>query len=263
MGLRYIRDVKRPTREYLTTSYGAIPLTAITRAVQSFSTADQLDSALTAIMDGWSIAIRDERDALQLILTDLLSSAAEDGANAAVQMWFDEFGLGKFAGVDDEGIFKNLFREVAPRGIRANLFKNIGNLITDLDETTVKRVRQIISQGIKRGDTADQIAASLSTFIDDDQLTDERAQLIAQTEVNNVLSQAALEANLAMGADEKAWVTVGDDRVSQTICAPNEGDGEIPIKDTHQSGHLHPSGHPRCRCTEVYFGVDVKKLRGL
>ncbi|KKL18208.1 hypothetical protein LCGC14_2477840, partial [marine sediment metagenome] len=60
----------------------------------------------------------------------------------------------------------------------------------------------------------------------------------------------------------KQWITVGDDRVSQLICQPNEaGSGRgIPIDASFESGHVTTPGHPRCRCSVAFFGATRDQI---
>lgn len=88
-----------------------------------------------------------------------------------------------------------------------------------------------------------------------------RAELIATTEMNNAMSQGTLDRAASMGATKKEWITVGDDRVSELICEPNGGQGEIALPRTFQSGHERPSGHPRCRCALGTFGATRATVR--
>ncbi len=88
-----------------------------------------------------------------------------------------------------------------------------------------------------------------------------RAELIANTEMNDAMSAGALERGASLGATGKEWLTVGDSEVDDVICLPNEGQGEIKIAGTFQSGHRRPPGHPRCRCAIVTSGATRATLR--
>ena len=91
-----------------------------------------------------------------------------------------------------------------------------------------------------------------------------RAGLVANTEINDMMSFGAWSKADSMGATEKAWLTVGDDDVSTAICLPNETQGKIGMKENFNSGHPFPSGHPRCRCSLSTFGASsASAARGL
>jgi hypothetical protein len=88
-----------------------------------------------------------------------------------------------------------------------------------------------------------------------------RAELIANTEMNDAMSAGALERGASLGATTKEWLTVGDSEVDDVICLPNEGQGEIKITGIFQSGHRRPPGHPRCRCAIVTSGATRATVR--
>jgi len=131
-------------------------------------------------------------------------------------------------------------------------------LVDGLNEETVKQISNVISDGIKnkRGIPGiksdirhkfDWMARGAPSDIKGLTLAS-RAEMIARTETSNALSQASLGRMKDMGIEGKEWVTSGDDRVSKTICAPNEAQGVIAVDEAFQSGHDAPPGHPRCRC---------------
>ena len=79
----------------------------------------------------------------------------------------------------------------------------------------------------------------------------DRKRVIAETETRYATGEAnRLEAE-SRGAKFQAWMTVGDDRVSD-VCRNNEAAGWIGLKDKYPSGHQTPPAHPRCRCTIAY-----------
>lgn len=88
-----------------------------------------------------------------------------------------------------------------------------------------------------------------------------RAELIANTEMNDAMSAGTLERGASLGAKTKEWLTVGDSEVDDVICLPNEGQGEIQITRTFQSGHGRPPGHPRCRCALTTSGATRATVR--
>ena len=131
-------------------------------------------------------------------------------------------------------------------------------LISGIDEESKGQIQTIIDQAIKEGWSYDKTAEALTDQFEQFAVgspldhIDSRAHLIAVTETGNAYAEGSMEiaqemqdAGLNM---EKYWSTVGDDKVSQTICAPNEDAGWIPLNDPFPSGHMRPLGHPGCRC---------------
>jgi hypothetical protein len=130
--------------------------------------------------------------------------------------------------------------------------------VTKINETTRDFLNTIITQATNEGwsykRTAEAIIERFNEFaIGMPQAhIDSRAHLIAVTETGNAFAEGNLmvaqDLKAAGIAMEKFWSTVGDDKVSQEICAPNEAQGYIEIDQLFQSGHMRPLGHPACRC---------------
>lgn len=127
--------------------------------------------------------------------------------------------------------------------------------VTGIDTTTRRQLAGTIADamtGPNRG------VPAVSRAIRDkfDSFSVQRANLIANTEMNSIMSQATLSRSQSLGARRKEWLTVGDDRVSQEICLPNEGQGAIPINKAFGSLQQAPPGHPRCRCALATSGAS-------
>jgi hypothetical protein len=130
--------------------------------------------------------------------------------------------------------------------------------VTKIDEETRDQLRTILDQAIDEGWSYDRTARAITDKFEQFAVgsplehIDSRAHLVAVTEIGDAYCEGNLEVAQQLQAAgiemEKKWSTVGDDKVSQTICAPNEAQGWIPLGDLFQSGHLRPLGHPGCRC---------------
>lgn len=127
----------------------------------------------------------------------------------------------------------------------------------DITESTQKIVRDIVSSGMRSGLSVEDIMSK----IEEQGFSEERARNIAEFEVGTANSAGALEGYKSardMGVEivGKRWVTVGDEHVDNDICQKNEDQGTIPFDQEFQSGHMHPLGHPRCRCVLVPVFAD-------
>lgn len=140
-----------------------------------------------------------------------------------------------------------------------------GKLIRGIDETTRKRVVEILTEGANQGLSYSQIASNLrrefrqfSTPSPQRHITD-RATLIAVTEIGNAYIRGQVDAAEQMIASgialEKSWLTVGDDRVSDG-CRVNESESWIPFDQAFLSGHPHPLRFPGCRCSLLIRAVS-------
>ena len=137
--------------------------------------------------------------------------------------------------------------------------KNYGaQRVAGINDETRGQLQTILDQAINGGWSYDKAAMAITDKFEQFAVgsplehIDSRAHLIAVTEMGDAYCEGNLEVAQQLAAAgiemEKAWSTVGDDKVSQTICAPNEAQGWIPLADAFQSGHDRPLGHPGCRC---------------
>jgi hypothetical protein len=118
-----------------------------------------------------------------------------------------------------------------------------------IDETTRKEIRRIIEDGLRdnigRDDIADMIEDSFW-------FSEERAQLIATTEISMANSKSSLD---SMEAASNAGVKVGKswlaDPEACDICQANEDAGIIPWDATFPSGDDCTPAHPNCECATV------------
>lgn len=132
-----------------------------------------------------------------------------------------------------------------------------GDRITKIDETTRDAVRLILTDGIAQRKGYQQVARELrakfrefSTPARQRHIRD-RAELIAITEVGQAYVDGQLDVAARLQsrgiAMEKAWLTVGDARVSDG-CRTNGAAGWIPLDSAFPSGHPAPLRFPGCRC---------------
>lgn len=132
-------------------------------------------------------------------------------------------------------------------------------LVTRINDVTRGQLRTLVTGAVTDGASYQSLAkqirdhyAGMHTPQPQLHIRD-RAELIAIQELgeayeagNYASGEALQRAGLEMS---KQWLSVGDARVSQSICAPNEQQGWIPFRDAFQSGHMRPLGHVGCRCT--------------
>lgn len=119
-------------------------------------------------------------------------------------------------------------------------------LISGIDETTRDDLRRIIADGLDDNIGLDEIADAIeaATGFDED-----RADLIARTEISNANSTAAVEGYKA-ARDEgvnvmKEWL-VDDEPCA--ICEANAAQGPIDLDEDFESGDDSPPAHPNCEC---------------
>lgn len=236
--------------------YAKFPMTKVLAVIKKKGlvkeAAVDIDAQVVNVISDWATA---GDEALIGILQGPVETALAAGWTGTLTQFLDEFGVD----LADLGILPELIPATLSEEVKASL----ATLVKDVSDTTIDQMTNLIASGLARGDDVAAIARAIADKVDDPSISSDRAMLIAQTEVNRAISAGAYNAAREVGAKEKEWVNVGDDRVSEDICLANTGQGKIKFRKAFQSGDHYPPGHPDCRCTVVYTGVDTKKLKKL
>jgi hypothetical protein len=130
-------------------------------------------------------------------------------------------------------------------------------MVTNINETTRTAIQGLVTEGVENGwsytKTAEELIHKYKEFAigKPQEHIDGRAHLIAVTETGNAYMEgqfALMDTMAGMGLPmEKAWSTMGDDRVSDE-CEENESAGWIAFDEPFPSGDMHPLRFPGCRC---------------
>ena len=127
----------------------------------------------------------------------------------------------------------------------ARLYANVGNLVKDINQTTLNRIREEVIQGVSSGQSATDIAARLKGVVQglpSGQLANAvtRADVIAATEANRAFNIAAVDAYQAGGATGWNWETEPDaceECLAQEDQNPHSFDESADLP-----------AHPNCMC---------------
>ena len=132
-----------------------------------------------------------------------------------------------------------------------------------IDDTTRDMVQAYVTSALEDGDSTDELADRIAAIEDKINggfvFSDERAEMIARTEIAKADSEGALmgwKASTLVKA--KSWLTAEDDLVSDE-CQANEAQSVVDIDFDYGDGVLAPPQHPNCRCTllpEMIEGFD-------
>lgn len=126
---------------------------------------------------------------------------------------------------------------------------NAADLVSQIEESTRDMLRATITTGIEDNLSAEAIADSLA---DGYGLSEERASLIAMTEIASANSLGALAGYEEAANDgvkiKKSWLILGD---ACEDCQANADDGVIDLDQPFSSGDDAPPAHPNCRCVLV------------
>ncbi len=129
------------------------------------------------------------------------------------------------------------------------------DLVTQIEDTTRTEMRDLIAGAIEDNLSIEQIGDLIQQAYS---FSEERAQLIADTEIKFANGAGALE-GMQMANHEghhvmKAW---WPDPNACPICQGNADQGQIELDDEFESGDDAPPAHPNCEC--VLISVLVKE----
>lgn len=147
-----------------------------------------------------------------------------------------------------------------PRAV-AYLEAHGAELVRGINDTTRDSMRVLLRQATDEGWGYDRTASAIRDRFDGfagkkpQAHIEDRATLVAVTEAgnayeagNSAVVAGLRDAGLAM---QKAWQTVGDNRVSDG-CRENQRAGWIAFDEAFPSGDMQPLRFPGCRCTALY-----------
>lgn len=166
---------------------------------------------------------------------------------------------GARATLADFGV-KTSFDLAAPEAV-AFLKDRAAERVTLINETTRAEMRVLLTNAMEQGWSYDKTAKAIKDKFEGfagrapQKHIQSRAHLVAVQEAGEAYEAGSLQAAkrlLDLGLEmQKAWSTVGDNRVSEQ-CMMDEGAGWISIDDLFPSGNDRPPGHVSCRCTALY-----------
>lgn len=144
---------------------------------------------------------------------------------------------------DDAGERSTLFNQLNTRAI-AFAKERAAELVTQVTESTRNDLQVIISSGMDSKLTKDDIADLIAN---DTGFSEERAQLIARTEISIANGKGALDSYKeikALGYNiKKEWLPDNDPCPE---CQANADQGPIDVEDEFESGDDTTPAHPRC-----------------
>ncbi len=117
-----------------------------------------------------------------------------------------------------------------------------------LADATRNMIRATVTQGLQAHQTLAELSDALQSAY---AFSEQRAELIARTEVRNAREQGAYHGAVGVGMQQKMWLLSNDEGVCP-ICEANAEQGYIPITKRFSSGDQAPLAHPRCRCVAAY-----------
>lgn len=132
-------------------------------------------------------------------------------------------------------------------------------LAKDMNDTTKKKLRKVLSEAIEEGDDLSNrikklIAASNGMFDDDKKW---RAELIARTESCTTMNAGSNTIYKAEGIQNKEWISVQDDRtrdahlIMDGVVVPIDEKFEVPETSQSEGAFLEYPGDPSAPASQV------------
>lgn len=167
--------------------------------------------------------------------SDDLVTVIEDGATKAYELGASQAA----AAVRIEPTFA-LVDEGAQRWIR----RRAAAQVTNINEVTRDRLARILVEGVDKGESVAKISRNIRSEVME--MSRYRANMIAQNELNESMSEASMQTYKRLDITYKSWSSALE---PCEICQANEAEGVVPMAHTFSSGHERPPAHPNCLCT--------------
>jgi hypothetical protein len=213
------------------------------------SKADKPDEEVQDILDALDLAVLAVmQDELEEVLEEI---AADSGRIVLSQMDLTD----EYEGIVNR-VNKRALNWARERAAELVSFDDADPLLA---QTTREMIRSTIAGGIESNLSMPDIAELLEQNY---AFSEERARIIAATEITSANSQGALnsyrEAEDVGLEVKKAWLRLGD---ACPVCVTNADAGPIPLDDPFPSGDMAPGAHPGCRCVLIpEVEEEVEKL---
>ena len=174
----------------------------------------------------------------------------------------DAFGLRVLRDRKQEGQFEAIVQQY---------IRDVGGIrITQISNSTMRQINQVVTQGAKEGLGALAIGKNIRDSLDG-AFTRYRANTIARTETHSAASYANHQVNASLNIPNqmKRWVAVSDARSRATHVAANGT--EVPLDEDFIVGGVAMSytGDPKggaknvinCRCVTLYIDPDDEVIQ--
>lgn len=121
--------------------------------------------------------------------------------------------------------------------------RRAAQLVKDINKTTRTRIADAVSTSIEDRLGVGSLERTIRTLVTD--MSKQRAQTIAATEMNDAMSEAALRKLKASSVEYKQIILSAD---ACEICYDNADQDPLPVEENYRSGQPRPPFHPNCRC---------------
>jgi len=132
-----------------------------------------------------------------------------------------------------------------------------------VSESVRLAVRQIITDAFSHEGPMSELVERIRVAAGISILDDERAQLIADTEVKFAMAYGNLEAWKRTNIVKSVKWLKSMLHTERDVCDLNAEAGAIPLGQPFPSGDEAPPAHPRCRCTIAIAELNGPKRRAV
>lgn len=125
--------------------------------------------------------------------------------------------------------------EYLRRGGYGRILDATGITVKGVTDATMRRIGELVADGLDRGDSIDSIARAVRGYVDDPK----RALRIAHDATTRALTRAALDGYTEAGISGFDWIASAG---ACTVCREREASNPHPLNEPG------PPAHPHCRC---------------
>lgn len=204
-------------------------------SVEKLSKAEDLTDAQKKELVASIIAQLNSED-LGTDLSDALDSPMTDAFKRAAAVGLAQAGFN----AEDRSIVEQVDLKAASYAAERS-----GELVTDLADTTLEDLRDLIRRGVEDGMSTNELGDAIDDL---GAFGDARAEMIARTELASAHVQGNVEGWRQTGEVEKKESILGDLHAIDDVCDDCADAGEVDLEDDFTPGYDFPPYHPNCIC---------------
>jgi uncharacterized protein with gpF-like domain len=228
----------------------------LSKAIEKVNKADEalIDKILKEIeLNGWTVLAEPTEAILKKIYQEAGNYAIKNLVTLDLPVALSSANLTDLVNAEAADFARSRAAEmVGKKWIEGKLVDN-PNAEWAITDSTRDAIREKVVAAIDEGWSPKHLANEIENA---GIFSEDRAELVARTEIKNADNRGNLESYKATGLDlEKSW-QVSADHPGDDECDENESEGWIDIDEAFPSGDDSPGAHPNCLCT---LGVRTKE----
>lgn len=229
------KDAYEDYKRHLSVGGNKVDLGLLTKA--STKTLDEILQDID--VDGFSIALMD-------MVSPAMRKAFKDGGLSARKMVGLENDAREMLDLMDEDALdfaRHRAAELVGKQIVDGKLRENPNPKWSINETTRNGLRNLVSEAITLGWGPGELQQRI---LDSFFFSDQRAEMIARTELAHAHVQGTLEGWRSTGVVAGKRSILADTHPFEDVCDENELQGVVPLDEPFQDGSMGPPYHPNC-----------------